>query len=285
MKLLLAFFLLHSSLSLLSQDFSNSDLQSMIEAERAFIRMAREKNTRDAFLTFLSDHAVTFDKEPRVGKKHFETQIPNASWLYWQPAYCDIAASNDFGFNTGPWELRAVRTDERPVAFGHFVTIWIKQADGQWKAAADIGISHPQIVDSVTLSTSGIKAIEGSKGDFHTLTEVEETFIRDYAANGNPAYQRLLSEEVRIYRTGKLPIITEEAKQDFLKADNAAVDYEVMGGSMARSKDLAYVYGTATVKSAKEGHIQSEKACYMRIWKKEDGNHWKIVLDILSQEN
>jgi ketosteroid isomerase-like protein len=68
-----------------------------------------------------------------------------------------------------------------------------------------------------------------------------------------------------------------------LKGDNTAVDFQVIGGAIAHSKDLAYVYGTATVKVAKEGHIQAEKANYMRIWKKEDGNRWKIVLDILSQ--
>lgn len=283
MKYLLAVLLLNAVLAAHAQDFSDPNLQSMIDAERAFIKMAREKNTRDAFLTYLSDHAVTFEKEPRVGKKHFETQIPNASWLYWQPAYCDISASGDFGFNTGPWELRATRTDERPFAFGHFVTIWIKQPDGQWKAAADIGISHPQPADSITLTTSGIKAIEVSKGDFHALTEVEEDFIKDYSADGNSAYKKVLSEEVRIYRTGKLPIISEDAKQDFFKNENIDVDFVVMGGSMARSKDMAYVYGTATIKSAKEGHISSENASYVRIWKKEDGNHWKIVLDILSQ--
>ena len=255
----------------------------MIDAEHAFIQMAKEKSTREAFLEFLSDHAVTFGQEPRIGKKHFETQIPNASWLSWQPAYSDIASSGDFGFNMGPWELRTTRTDERPVAFGHFVTVWVKQHDGQWKAAIDIGISHPEKADSVTLTTSAIKAIKTKKGDFHAITEMEENFIRNYSVDGNKAYNKILSEEAKILRTGKFPMTSPNEIEEFIKEDNNGVDFLVMGGAISHSKDMAYVYGTATVKVAKEGHIQSQQANYMRIWKKEDGNHWKIVLDILSQ--
>jgi len=36
-----------------AQDFSNKNLQSLVDAERAFARMAKEKNTRDAFLANL----------------------------------------------------------------------------------------------------------------------------------------------------------------------------------------------------------------------------------------
>src|SRR5690349_728620 len=131
------------ALAVVSRAQTNVDpnLKSLIDAEWSFINVAKEKNTRDAFIESLADDAVTFGQDIQKGKDYLKAQQPNESWLYWQPVYSVIAASGDFGFNTGPWEFRAKRTDEKPVAFGQFVTVW-KKVNGEWKAAIDIGISH-----------------------------------------------------------------------------------------------------------------------------------------------
>ena len=44
---------------LLHAQSAGSNLQAMVDAEHAFIQMAKEKNTRDAFLFFLTDDAIT----------------------------------------------------------------------------------------------------------------------------------------------------------------------------------------------------------------------------------
>src|SRR5262249_14261402 len=121
--LLLGFFLLEPFLS--RAQFSNPNLQAMVDAERAFIAMAKEQNTRDAFLFFLSDDAVTTGPEgPRTGKESIRNQPVSAGWLNWEVTYCDIAASGEMGYNTGPWEFRVQKTDETPVAYGEFHSIW-----------------------------------------------------------------------------------------------------------------------------------------------------------------
>jgi len=50
---------------------------------------------------------------------------------------------------------------------------------------------------------------------------------------------------------------------------------------MASSGDLGYVYGTASWKNSTEGDDEVH-ANYARIWKQEDGNRWKIVLEVVS---
>jgi len=283
MKNMLTTFLVVLSIIVHGQDFQNANLQAMVDAERAFIQLAKEKNARDAFHTFLSEHAVTFQEEPKIGLKHFETGILNTSLLSWQPEFCDIAASGDFGYMTGPWELRTLREDKEPESSGHFLTVWSKQHDGQWKAVLDIGISHGENRDTVVLKTSLIKPVKLRRGDFHAVTEVEEKFISNYEELGSKAYDKVRSEEIRIYRTGKQPIITAPDVAEYIKVETSDIDYLVMGGAISKSKDLAYVYGTATIKNSKDLHIVSGTANYVRIWKKEDGDHWKIVVDILSQ--
>jgi ketosteroid isomerase-like protein len=259
----------------------DANLQSMIDTELDFALMAKEKNTRDAFLTFLHEHAVTFGKEIQVGLKHYESQVPNSSWLSWKPEFADISASGDFGYDFGPWKLYPERTDSRPAAFGHFITIWTKNHDGKWKAVLDIGVSHAEGNDSIQIKTSVNKPRKVKKGDFHSVTEIEEEFIQDFSANGDSAYIAIASEEMKLFRSGKLPITSAPEIAEFFKADNADIDYVIAGGSIAKSKDMAYVYGTATIKNSKDGHIATTNGFYLRVWKKEDGRHWKIVLDVL----
>ena len=55
-----------------------------------------------------------------------------------------------------------------------------------------------------------------------------------------------------------------------------------MGGDIASSGDLAYVYGKATFQVMKDGQQQTRNGSYMRFYKKEDGQNWKIVLDLLT---
>jgi ketosteroid isomerase-like protein len=275
-----AFLLIVISLTSNAQTF-DSNLQSMLDTELDFALMAKEKNTRDAFLTFLHSHAVTFGNGIQVGLKHYESQVPNSSLLIWKPEFGDISASGDFGYDFGPWKLYTDRTDSRPSAFGHFITVWTKNHDGKWKVALDIGITHPEANDSVQVKTSINKPRKAKKGDFHSVTEIEEEFIQNFSAAGDSAYLSVASEEMKLFRNGKLPIMSAPEIAEFFKADNSDVDYVIGGGAIAKSRDMAYVYGTASVKNSKDGHISASEGSYLRIWKKEDGRHWKIVLDVL----
>jgi ketosteroid isomerase-like protein len=255
---------------------ADSALQSLVNAERAFISAAKEKNTRDAFIEFLADDAVTFGKNPIIGTQHLKNQQPNESWLYWDPVYSDIAASGDFGFNTGPWEFRNKRTDEKPVAYGEFVTVW-KKVNGKWKAAIDIGVTHDAPKNKEAWKTSSIRSTDNTKNikAKAEIIDVEQKFQSELRAD-NSAYKKFLSREARFYRTGKMPFITQQQVEEYLRTSPENVSYTMLNGSASAAGDMAFVYGSAIVHE-KEDH----KVFYMRIWKKEN-NTWKIVLDILS---
>lgn len=262
-----------------SQSLQDPDLISLIDAERRFSEMAKEQNTRDAFLEFLSDSAVTFGKDARIGKKHLDLQKSEDSWLSWVPTYTDLAASRDFGFNTGPWELRENRSAPEPVAYGHFATVWEKE-NGIWKARIDIGISHPrpQETDSLMTSNVSLRNVQAvSKSIMQKVIAEEQKFIMDFARNSNAAYAHVLSEDSRIYRHQHLPV-----KGKVVPENVKAVSYRFMDGDIASSGDLAYVYGKALIELREKGVLTSIDANYMRIWKKEDGKNWKIVVDVLT---
>src|SRR4026207_237091 len=54
--------------------------------------------------------------------------------LLWRPADAGIARSGDFGFTTGPVQIRG-----QDGVRSHYFTIWRKQADGSWKWIFDAG--------------------------------------------------------------------------------------------------------------------------------------------------
>ncbi|HRH46315.1 MAG TPA: hypothetical protein PKY82_32015, partial [Pyrinomonadaceae bacterium] len=61
MKITLAIFIF---ISAISQIFAQSDLNKMVETEKAFAKMAAEKNTRAAFLEFSADDGIQFNPNP-----------------------------------------------------------------------------------------------------------------------------------------------------------------------------------------------------------------------------
>jgi ketosteroid isomerase-like protein len=286
MKKFLVLSIVTLAFRLSAQEFKNRDLQSLANVERAFSAMAKEKNTRDAFLFYFADSAVSSapGEGPRVGKKHLEAQQPNETWLYWYPVYSDISASRDFGFNTGPWEFRQKKTDEKPVAFGEFVSMWKKNARGEWKVAVDIGIGHGPITTPVTmLSKSAIPLkkvkVPSSKND---ILSAEKNFIEAFRSSGKTAYEKLLSTEIRLYRPGNEPIVGLSNVNEALSNGLQNLSYSPMGGDISSAGDLAFVYGKASFDVARDGTTQKRKGSYMRFWKKEDGKNWKIVLDLVT---
>jgi ketosteroid isomerase-like protein len=56
----------------------------------------------------------------------------------------------------------------------------------------------------------------------------------------------------------------------------------MIGAMVASSGDPGYVYGKSVVAITKDGNTKTVNRNYLRIWKKEDGNSWKIVLDLVN---
>ena len=256
----------------------NKDLQALLDSETAFMQMAKDRNTRDAFLFYLSDDAITAEpgKGPRKGKSHLESNKPNDSWLYWYPSLSEIAGSGDFGYNTGPWEFRRKREDAEPAAFGQFVSIWKKQNDGQWKVALDMGINHTKPATAHELRTSVLKG-DKSRLSEQQLINLEHSFIQTLYEKGKHAYDQQLATYPRLLRPGLEPLVERLQILDFIKKAGH-VEYSIQGHGLARSGDLGYIYGKATV--TPPGGDQKVHS-YVRIWKKESGG-WRIAVDLLS---
>ena len=117
------------------------DFEDMVAAERAFAADASARNMRDAFLAAYDKEGVAFSPGPTSAQRLWEQRKANKTKLEWAPEVAEIASSGDLGYTAGPWRITPEGAD-KPVAFGHFFTIWRKDDSGNWKVLVDTGISH-----------------------------------------------------------------------------------------------------------------------------------------------
>jgi len=268
-----------------------SPLKEMVQTEQAFSRTAEEKDTRDAFMSFIADDGLLFRPNAVNGKKWMQEHPVPASdkhpLLAWQPVFARVAASGDLGFTTGPWEFKSDRSDEKPAGYGHFVTIWKKQADGSWKFAVDLGISHPDSAGPLKLwDVSDERTAKPSKL-VNVLEEQKKLTAQDRAFSDQglkdgliKAFTSFSATDIRLYRNDRLPFVGREASLSYLSAIKLNFVWKPTRSDVARSGDLGYTVGTyeAVPTNDPTGKV-TELGNYLRIWQKQNGS-WRIVLDV-----
>jgi len=268
--------------------FAQSPLRVIVIAETQFAQLAQQKGTKTAFLTYLSPNSVIFPAgKPVNGLKHWQDSPSSPSLLSWQPIAADAAASGDFGYTTGPWELRPKTPEDKPTAYGHYVSVWKKEANGRWKVAVDIGISHPAPsappVNALTASTDvrSVSSQDTSKTKAELLA-IDQSLIKALLADGaEAAYKPYLAARPRFYRMDQQPF-TDRPAIDALLKEPVTLGFEPLNAAVSLAGDMGYVYGHSSLTVTEEGKATKRSGNYLRIWKKDAQGRWKIVLDLLN---
>lgn len=262
--------------------------QSMVETERAFARMSEEKGTRPSFMAFIAEDGILFRPKAVKGKQwmidHPLPASDKRDLLSWGPSFAEVAG--DMGYTFGPWQYKSDIRDARPVAWGHFVTIWQKQADGSWKFAVDLGISHPEFTQTDfvleqprTQQLPTKVRVANSDTERAALFSAERKFSEDSAKSGaQKAFQFYAALNVHVFREGKLPFRGKALAADAFPLAPGLWTWQPEAWHVSRAGDLGYSYGTYWLKS-NDSSAKPEIGNYFRIWKKQDGI-WKVVVDL-----
>jgi ketosteroid isomerase-like protein len=99
----------------------------------------------DATVSYYSDDASLLAPDAPIAS---DKQSIRAAWaslltpgtsLSWQTTKVDVARSGDLGYVIGVYQMTTKDAQGKPLSDrGKFVEVWKKQADGNWKAVADI---------------------------------------------------------------------------------------------------------------------------------------------------
>ncbi|MEA2560697.1 MAG: hypothetical protein QOH06_2201 [Acidobacteriota bacterium] len=265
-----------------------ADLDSLVAAERAFAKTSEEQGTKAAFLANLADDSILFRPGPVQARPWMEARPGPPGFLTWFPVKADIARSGDLGYTTGPWEVRPKGKDDTNVVYGNYVTIWKKREDGTWKLMTDVGSRNPKPAAAAPEALRLDPAEVRTRGGAETPAAAEASLLAADRAFGDEVkskgiatgYANLLADDARILRNGALPIVGKDAIGGFLAERTerkTAMSWEPSKAGASRAGDLGYTYGTYEVTAA--GMLR-EKGHYLRIWKKQGGDAWKLALDI-----
>lgn len=291
MKSIILFFsMLISSPVLAQEPDSSSALFQMREAERNFARASVMRGRNASFIENIADEAIIFANGWLTnGKQFWKDQKVRPLVLRWEPEFMVIADSRDFGISTGPWEVQEYRPYTAPLATGYFLSVWKKQADGTWQVILDAGSTTPARTaydHAFSFPAGDDKPVQHSKrvnveSARTELTEREKQFLTTWKTNPVPAtYASFLAPHTRMQRQGHFPTTNADTIKAWIIQLHQTLTWEAVGSGAASSGDLGFTYGLFEMQNDPKG----SKGHYVRIWKKQPADKWKIILEMMSMD-
>ena len=248
--------------------------EDVVAAERAFAADAQARGWAAAFKRYAAPDAIAFQPDPANVQKSMADQPdePADRSLRWWPVYAGIARSGDLGFTTGPYTVG-------DKAFGHYFTVWAKQADGSWRWIYDGGprsaTMSPLGPDTApTFLPASDASSDSAQAAWAEVGVVEATLAKAASTNAKAAYLAYLAADARVMGSREQPAIDAATREAELQRRGATIAFGQLGGRASRAGDLVYTYGDAAWTQggeARRGH-------YVRIWQKRVGR-WALVFD------
>ena len=102
-----------------------------------------------AFADWFAEDGVALGNgaAPLIGKVAIQKSAnwdPKVYQLTWTLTDAMMGPSGDMGYTWGHFEGHSKDVNRNPITVtGRYITIWRKQADGQWKVALDAGANEP----------------------------------------------------------------------------------------------------------------------------------------------
>jgi ketosteroid isomerase-like protein len=256
------------------------------KAERAFAALAAKDGTKKAFLHYLAEPSWILRPQAEDARRFYGGIPDDASLLSWRPDRVGVSDAGDLAFSTGPWEYRP-KKDAKPVATGHFLSIWRKQKEGGWRVEVDGGVPHPAAAEGsdADLLSQVTRVWRPGIGDapkempavdlgdrLKELGEAEASLGREAAQIGWRALGAHLTPDAALYRPGKAPMEALKDKTEALEADGSGASDALVASGVSRDGGLGYTLGTAKLR---DGGARS----YFRVWLR-GAKAWEVLIDL-----
>jgi hypothetical protein len=265
--------LLASSLCSFSQD----NAQKIFDTERSFEKMVAEKGIKSGFIEFLSPLGVIFRPGPVNGRESWNSRADSPMALSWNPIKIEVSSNGALGYSIGNSVIRPKGKDDTNPFYGHYLSIWTRQPNGEYRAALDAGITHEKPSKLEPDWKPGEAAGAETNEDRLFAGDSSISFFRLAENRGvKEAYKRFAADDIYLLRDGHLPFVGRGAALDFLDSQKSSIKF-VKRRSFIEAGDLAYVYSTYTL--IDKNGVEAEKGNFVQVWKLRSGK-WVIAADL-----
>jgi len=255
---------------------AQSPALTIYDTERAFEKMVAEKGMNAGFIEYLAVDGVMFFPEPANARETYRARPESAAALTWNPILIGVSSNRALAYSIGNSIYRPKGKGDATGYSGHYLSVWMKQSDGQYRAVLDAGINHdaPASVPVEWKDTSS--AVEAnarhagaadSSGGFYQTAE-----SKGLAA----AYGSYLADDAIVMRDGKQPFVGKKPSLQLFKNDKSLVKF-TKRRSFVEAGELAYAYGPYS-RMTKDG-VETEKGNFIQVWRLRGGK-WQIVADL-----
>ncbi len=128
---------------------AKADAEPVLQADRDFNRATQAKHL-EGWMEYMADNIVLgHGAQPAFGKEAVRKEMAYLNEadtsMTWEPTYGEVFPAGTVGFTTGKWMLKGKDKDGSEATFtGHYLTVWKKQQDGNWKVVWDGGAPDPK---------------------------------------------------------------------------------------------------------------------------------------------
>jgi len=275
--------ILFSGIALAQKPKYVATTDQVLKAEENFSRLVERKGIKDAFLEVADQEGIVFKPQPVRIVDFYSNIEKQPGTLTWKPNFARISANGDLAFTAGPYVYQNGKDDTDKV-FGDYVSIWRTDESGKLKLLMDLGIQHPEptqtpVSDFTEPDSSKLSA--PSKDPFNgknIILATDKAFNHSLTISTLASYKEFLSPEGRYYFPGVEPMVGQDRVMKFIDNEGIVINAETINAGRATSSDLAYSYGSASIK---QGTV-TNSYYYVRIWEMDKNHKWDILLEVFS---
>lgn len=256
--------------------FSQTNAEKIYRTEREFEKMVGQKGIKAGFIEFLAPDGILFAPDKVNGRDSWKARLESPAALTWNPVLIDVAANGALAYSIGNSIFRPNGNDDPNGIAGHYLSIWVRQPNGEYRAALDTGISH----ENQATPPSDWKTPPAAAANDRRLSASDSStaFYQAVETGGHTkAYKSYLAEDAVIMRQGVTPFVGKTAAMKYLNPQKVRVKFAKIK-SFLEAENLAYVHSGYTIVD-RDGSVK-ERGNFVQVWKLIDHN-WKIVADIL----
>jgi hypothetical protein len=274
---------------MMTQGEYRKNLNSFMDAERSFSRMAAIGGIRESFIHFFAPDGIGFNPEPHSPKEYYASQPeekkPLQYLLAWEPKVAECSGRGDLGFTTGPVKFIDLGPDKKPITHMAYFSIWRKSPDGELKVVFDLGTPMAtQPVFPKQMVVRGVPRPALVTMDIldrakQNIERFEEDVRKSTAEELPKTLELIYNKEMIAYRPGAMPLQSQSEAYDWHKKNKLALkEWEIRKTEVSGSADLVWCWGSYS------GELNDKpvRGYWAHVWKSEIGKGWHIVADVMN---
>ena len=239
--------------------------------------MVAEKGINAAFIEYMAPDGVMFTPDVVNGRESWKARAASPASLTWNPIWIEVSSNGALAYSIGNGIYRAKGPDDSNLSYSHYLTVWSRQPNGEYRAVMDAGITH----DKPTSQPTEWKAppVAGNEKFQNSAAEHALYFYSTVETDGAlKAYKAYLADDAFLMRNGSVPFVGKKAAIEYLESTKSSVKF-AKRKTFIDAGDLAWVYNTYAITN-KSG-AETERGHFIQVWKLRNGR-WVIAADIFA---